>query len=157
MLEAIPAAPGTYVLAGRLSRPVELPVGRLGMAAFQPGVLLYAGSALGPGGLKARLRHHLEGSSRPHWHLDYLRPWVRWEAAWWHAGPERLECRWLQALARSGDGWTFPVRGFGASDCTGGCPAHLLWTPEKLTWDGLHRAVLQAAQACQFVPGRAAG
>ena len=46
---------GAYALVLHLERKEEITVGRLGTFAFPAGYYLYAGSALGPGGLEARL------------------------------------------------------------------------------------------------------
>ncbi len=48
-------------------------VGKLGEFFFPQGVYLYSGSARGLGGLSSRLQRHLLGSSKKHWHIDYLR------------------------------------------------------------------------------------
>jgi Domain of unknown function DUF123 len=67
------ARPGTYVLV-LSSRSTDLiQIGRLGALQLQSGFYVYVGSALGPGGVRARLAHHLKLSRRPHWHIDYLR------------------------------------------------------------------------------------
>jgi Uri superfamily endonuclease len=67
-----PKAPGVYAvvfsLESRLSvviagRPMEL----------NPGVYLYVGSALGPGGLRSRISRHVERKvQKPRWHIDRL-------------------------------------------------------------------------------------
>ncbi|MCP3952032.1 MAG: GIY-YIG nuclease family protein, partial [Desulfobacterales bacterium] len=64
---------GTYALVMRLARPRTIPVGRLGPVIFKPGHYVYTGSALGPGGLAARIGRHLKPSKKFHWHIDYLR------------------------------------------------------------------------------------
>ena len=66
------ARPGTYALLLGLDEPVELEVGRLGRIHFGSPFYLYFGSAFGPGGLVARLQHHLRPARRPHWHVDYV-------------------------------------------------------------------------------------
>ncbi len=48
-------------------------IGRRGELRLQPGFYIYLGSALGPGGVRARLALHFRPCTRPHWHLDYLR------------------------------------------------------------------------------------
>ena len=127
-----PALPGTYALFLRLPAPAELVIGRLGMFSFPAGDYVYTGSARGPGGLRARLRHHLRPVQRPHWHIDYLRARevvtggvyaVQEEVP---AGSVPLECAWSQALLALSDA-SVPVQGFGASDCGAGCRAHLVY------------------------------
>ena len=55
----IPARPGTYALLLSATRRQRITIGRLGALALQPGCYVYTGSARGPGGLRARLRHHV--------------------------------------------------------------------------------------------------
>jgi len=31
-----------------------------------------------PGGLRARIRHHLESVAQPHWHIDYYKAKLEW-------------------------------------------------------------------------------
>jgi HEAT repeat protein/Uri superfamily endonuclease len=120
---------GTYVLALWLAAPLTIRVGRLGEFRFPAGWYLYTGSALGPGGLQARLARHLRHvgrDKRAHWHIDYLREQATWGGAWGCATGERKECHWAAAL-RDLPGARIEVPGFGASDC--GCPAHLVRLP----------------------------
>ncbi len=64
--------PGVYMLVARLAGPVALAIrGRL--LRLPRGVYVYTGSAMGPGGLAARLRRHLCGRRRRlWWHIDRL-------------------------------------------------------------------------------------
>jgi Uri superfamily endonuclease len=121
---------GTYVLALWLERAQAIRVGRLGDVVFPAGWYLYIGSALGPGGLAARLARHLariDTGKRAHWHVDYLRERAVWAGAWGRASTLRLECEWAGAL-RTRPGARIVAPGFGASDCR--CPAHLVHLPE---------------------------
>jgi len=52
------AEPGTYALLLKLDKQERITVGRLGTFDFPAGYYLYVGSALGPGGLQARLARH---------------------------------------------------------------------------------------------------
>ena len=117
---------GTYVLWFHLAEPVMLTVGRLGPRRFAPGSYGYVGSALGPGGLAARLGHHLRGTGRAHWHLDYLRPHATVAEIWCSGADISLEHRWARTLAAM-RGATAPAAGFGATDCR--CPTHLFAFP----------------------------
>ncbi len=118
----IPALPGTYilVLAAQTRRPVS--VGALGSLEVEPGFYAYVGSALGPGGLRARVARHRGRARAPHWHIDYLRRHTALREIWFSADGVRREHGWAAALARDA-GATIPCVGFGASDC--GCSAHL--------------------------------
>jgi Uri superfamily endonuclease len=132
----IPKATGAYVVCLRLDEPRRLTVGRLGEFTFPSGVYLYSGSALGPGGLRARLGRHLHGEGRAHWHIDTLRAAAPVIAYLYLADPilpvnphdDPLECRWSQALATM-PGAGIPVPGFGASDCRASCRSHLVRFP----------------------------
>jgi Uri superfamily endonuclease len=82
------------------------------------------GSALGPGGLRARVTHHRKLSRRPHWHIDYLRPGARLDQIWYGYDKVRREHQWARVI-RALRGASVPVAGFGSSDCT--CTAHLFF------------------------------
>jgi Uri superfamily endonuclease len=119
---------GSYILVLQLEWPVAgLTVGRLGRFDFAAGYYLYIGSALGPGGLEARLAHHQQRQkARPHWHIDYLRSEARLCEAWLVVSPAHLEQPWCQILSANSL-VSAPVYGFGASDST--CASHLFYLP----------------------------
>jgi len=79
----LPSDPGTYILVLRCSTSRTIRIGRLGKLPLQPGWYLYAGSAFGPGGLRARVGHHARRAARPRWHIDYFRRCARLEAVWY--------------------------------------------------------------------------
>jgi Uri superfamily endonuclease len=130
------AEPGTYALLLKLDKQERITVGKLGTFDFPAGYYLYVGSALGPGGLQARLaRHRRVCESSPqsspsqtakklHWHIDYLLQQAQRIEVWSVASKERLECKWSEAARRLPEAQV-PVRGFGSSDCH--CPAHLIY------------------------------
>ena len=98
--EIFSTAPGTYLMMLELDRRSSIAIGALGRRRFPAGAYFYAGSARGPGGLRARLAHHCRGPERPRWHIDYLRlraPVVR---VWTLSSDRRLECEWACRLAR---------------------------------------------------------
>lgn len=115
--------PGTYVLVLELREEESLEIGGLGEHRFRPGRYLYVGSAFGPGGVAGRLRHHVRRTSRPHWHIDYLRARARLSEVWFRHDVAPREHDWAAALGGV-PGASEPVEGFGASDC--GCSSHLL-------------------------------
>lgn len=125
MLETIPMLPGSYALLFTLAAPLRQSIGRLGIFDFPTGDYLYFGSAQGPGGLRARLAHHARVTTTPHWHLDWLRPAVDLRGGWYTLLPGCWECAWSQAVLRLPDAMIIAPR-FGASDCRGGCAAHLV-------------------------------
>ncbi len=69
----IPAQHGTYALLLTVKRRLRPTIGRLGALAAAAGCYVCSGTAFGPGGLRARLRHHLGIAQRLHWQIDYLR------------------------------------------------------------------------------------
>lgn len=126
-VENLPAAPGAYVLEFRLPASIELDVGRLGTVSLDAGRLRYYGSARGPGGLRARVRRHLEPEGRnDRWHIDVLtrmlpvaRVWIDFDGG---------ECELVARDLESGS-WESAVEGFGCSDCRR-CRSHLLASRE---------------------------
>lgn len=130
--------PGSYLLRFDLPRPLVLAVGRLGEIRLASGALYYVGSALGPGGVAARVRRHLAGGGRPHWHVDRLRAVLPVREVWYRHAPERLEHAWAAALLACAGGSVAAVR-FGASDCR--CPTHLVHFIQAPTRAGLRRAL----------------
>lgn len=134
-LTRIPDSTGTYVLWFDLCRVIELNVGRFGPITVAPGALVYVGSAMGSGGLRARVKRHVRGPGRCHWHIDYLTAACAPSAFYVAPGNRRLECAWIQALQAAGA--QAPVMGFGSSDCRQGCQAHLLSLPDGWTFQNL--------------------
>lgn len=120
--------PGTYVLLMRLEDDSIINIGALGEQSFKQGWYAYVGSALGPGGMAARLRHHCSSVSRPRWHIDYLKTFARIREILVAAGQRRMECLWANKI--SDDPVCIrPVKGFGASDCR--CYTHLFYFPHR--------------------------
>lgn len=125
----IPKSPGVYILHTHLLHPQTLLIGGLGEFNFQPGDYLYVGSALGPGGLKARLGRHLRGNGRCHWHIDWLRQVTDVIGYFYLETTDHMECQWSQHLINMPRA-SVPAPGFGASDCRSkgeSCFAHLVW------------------------------
>ena len=114
--------PGTYALELASTVRHAVKIGKLGQLLLRPGYYVYLGSAFGSGGLKARIAHHRNGSSRPHWHIDYLRGVLQLQEIWYTHDSERREHLWSDILAGL-KGASAPIPGFGASDCR--CISHL--------------------------------
>lgn len=118
----VPSLPGTYVLI--ISLGESLSIARPRKTVIPPGVYVYVGSALGPGGLKARLKRHFSSRKTSRWHIDQLTAKVKPAVVVYGVSSARLECEVVKRLL---SGFFQPaVRGFGSSDCKGGCPSHLL-------------------------------
>ncbi|MDR2211092.1 MAG: DNA/RNA nuclease SfsA [Spirochaetaceae bacterium] len=119
---------GSYLVILELTEEKETGVGSLGTLRFKPGWYVYAGSA--QKNLRSRINRHLRKKGKEkHWHLDYLTPLAGSIRALPFMSYRNLECALSAELAALGG---TPVRsaaggkpGFGASDCTGGCPSHL--------------------------------
>ena len=102
------------MLLFKLAKRCDIRVGQNLNLSFAPGLYGYVGSALGPGGLQARLRRHASVASRKHWHIDYLLPHTQLVGALMVLSRDRVECdlaSWVGEVASL----CFP--GFGASDC----------------------------------------
>jgi Uri superfamily endonuclease len=122
-MTSLPDLHGTYIFFGRLNAAIEITVGRFGTVNLPGGDYAYAGSAFGPGGIAARVGHHLSVSRRPRWHLDFLRPHLVPRAVWFATEKHPWEHEWAAALQRI-RGASVPCRGFGSSDCK--CLSHLV-------------------------------
>ncbi len=128
---------GTYALILANLSPMALAPGGQVPVILPPGILIYVGSALGPGGLASRVGRHLRHHKTMRWHIDWLTTALPVQAVWVDASGRRLECQWAEILLRS-PGVTIPVAGFGSSDCR--CQAHLFSChPGLLT--NLHHAL----------------
>jgi Uri superfamily endonuclease len=118
-----PAVRGAYLLLVTLPRPLRVTLPRRPEATLQPGRFVYAGSARGPGGLRARLARHQRADKTLHWHIDRVTAAATVNGAWIVPGGE--ECAIVAALAHL----PVPLPGFGSTDCRR-CPSHLLAWPE---------------------------
>ena len=107
----------SYQLQIELAQSLRCVIGRLGTFDFAAGRYTYTGSARR--GFEARVARHLRAEKTLCWHIDHLlaAPGVRVTGVLRSA---RGEC----ALNRASPG-AVVVPGFGASDCTAGCGAHL--------------------------------
>jgi len=138
----LPAARGSYVLVLKVARGRRLAVGRLGVFALPAGYYLYVGSALGPGGLRARLARHLSVAGRPHWHVDRLRQCARPLEVWFAVAARKLEWAWVKRLAGR-EQFRAPIPRFGASDHPRCRTGHLFFSARRPTFRGFARSVRQ--------------
>ena len=113
---------GSYVLTLHLKNSRVISIGKLGEYSFSAGFYAYVGSAFGPGGLTARLNHHLFSSAASRWHIDYLRRHASIEEVWLSQMEACREHLWAAALNKlNTSGCHF--KNFGCSDCE--CFTHL--------------------------------
>lgn len=137
-----PSEPGSYVLLLHLSRSTTIAIGRLGTFEFEAGWYAYSGSALGPGGLAARLDYHQRREKKFHWHIDYFLAHADLVEIWWAADIKRKECIWASAL-RAIPGTRVPVANFGATDCR--CLSHLVYFSRRPVFAHFSRALSDLA------------
>jgi Uri superfamily endonuclease len=119
---------GTYALLMKSPSLASVQVGHWGELAIMTGYYIYVGSALGPGGLEARLSRHFRKDKNHHWHIDFLSGQLHPRWAWVSDEPVSLEHHWACTLGTA-TGFS-PIRGFGCSDCR--CHAHLFRTATRL-------------------------
>ena len=117
----LPSGPGAYALYFDLKEMVTLPIARLNNPVLGPGTYVYAGSAFGPGGIRARVARHLRSGKTLHWHIDHLT--VRAGCIDVKTYPGGRECALVAGFVAAGA--SVPVPGFGSSDCRD-CAAHLV-------------------------------
>jgi len=129
---------GTYLVLARLAKATTIQVGRLAKGTFPAGWYLYVGSAMGPGGVRARLARHGRQEKRLHWHIDYLLAHCVPAASWYVASTERLECAWARALVQL-DAAHIPMPGFGSSDCH--CASHLFYFSRRPSLSQIEQAI----------------
>lgn len=120
----LPVEHGSYCLIFHLKNSINVSIGKFGKFYFNPGYYYYFGSAKGSGGLRARIKRHISLEKKKFWHLDYLRPHLIFTATIF-AKQMNLECAWCQKIQEN-PAFNVPVKGFGASDCSVFCKAHLL-------------------------------
>ena len=118
MASEIPALPGAYLLLIELTIATDVKLSNKLRASPFPGRYLYAGSAYGPGGLKARIARHMRRGKVQRWHVDQLtKNGVRGE--WIFLGCNECD------LVDMNLALPVPIVGFGSTDCKR-CRSHLL-------------------------------
>lgn len=104
---------GTYVLVFRVAPEISTRFGEL------LGGYCYVGSAMGPGGISARVGRHLRERKVLKWHIDHITASPSFDPVAVYATSDPVECFVASSLARSHRG----IPGFGCSDCR--CASHL--------------------------------
>ena len=140
--------PGTYALVLRSDASTLARIGRWGRLNIRSGYYIYVGSALGPGGVLARVSRHCRERKSKHWHIDYLREFAIIEFVWYRHSPVRLEHYWAKAVAKLNE--TEPVKGFGCSDCR--CESHLFFSVSEPRLDRFAAAVRSSVKSWSCEP-----
>ena len=126
--DSIPTSKGTYLLFLSNTKSQKINIGKQGGFLFTSGLMVYVGSALGAGGLRGRISHHLKINRKCHWHIDYLLQKMPVGQIIYTENPSRLEHEWAMLLQRIPE-LNIPMKRFGASDCQ--CASHLFHIPYK--------------------------
>lgn len=138
--EGLPEANGAYVLIVFVPQMARLEIGRLGTYDIVPGFYAYVGSAFGPGGLRARLRHHLEPVAQPHWHIDYLLSYAEPVEVWYALSDRKLERHLADVLEQSSE-WRIPILRFGSSDYHRSRTSHLFYSKRRPSFSRFRQQV----------------
>jgi len=116
----------------------KIETGKLGNFSFQKGYYAYVGSAMGYGGIEARLKHHLKTALKPHWHIDYFRKKADLTEIWQCKQNISREHKWACVLQNYLNA-SVPVRGFGSSDCN--CVTHLFYFKSRPMLSSFRKAI----------------
>jgi Uri superfamily endonuclease len=117
--DRISASPGAYLLLVDLREVTFVTLPSKPGVSLIPGRYIYAGSANGPGGLKARVSRHTRRAKRSRWHIDQLTENGDVLGAW--IFPGGVECDLVDMYSAL----PVPIVGFGSADCQR-CRSHLL-------------------------------
>ncbi len=110
---------GVYILVISLGRDTRIRIGALGNISFRKGFYAYSGSAMG--GLEQRIGRHLRKTKKLHWHIDYFLKKAEVRSILIKETELKSdECKAAGMLVKER---SFPVEGFGCSDCK--CKSHL--------------------------------
>ncbi len=106
-----PSDKGAYVLEFHIVDPICLTVEKLGSFKLDPGWYYYVGSALN--GLRGRLRRHILGKGKLHWHIDYLAGALAPSRIWYVFSIAKLESEIVKLVSGK---CSSAIPGFGAGD-----------------------------------------
>ena len=107
----------SYQLFIKVTKEINLKVGKLGRFNFPVGYYVYTGSA--KKNIDKRIERHLNKKKKLHWHIDYL---LNDDAVKiiYTKKSQMTEC----SLNKKTNG-TIIIEGFGSSDCNLCCRSHL--------------------------------
>jgi Uri superfamily endonuclease len=138
----LPEAKGTYVLIAFVAQMKRLRIGRLGTYDLVPGYYAYVGSAFGPGGLCARIGHHLESTAAPHWHIDYLLQCAVPTEVWYTTADKKLEHQWAEFLEQAPH-FRVAIRRFGSSDYHRSRSSHLFHSRRRPSFRWFQQRIIE--------------
>lgn len=118
----LPAVPGAYVLIMECREPIPVTIGSLTDTVLPLGIYAYAGSAQGPGGIRARAARHMRKDKKLHWHIDRITTTADITEVRTYLGGD--ECGLVAELIAQPDAH-HPISNFGSSDCRN-CASHLV-------------------------------
>jgi Uri superfamily endonuclease len=118
----------------------RLEIGRLGTYDIVPGFYAYVGSAFGAGGLRARIGRHLESTTTPHWHIDYLLGVAEPVEVWYTRANQKLEHRWAELLEKASC-FRAPIPRFGSSDYHRSRSSHLFFSKRRPSFEWFRQEV----------------
>ncbi len=101
---------GAYILLIVTEKDEKIEIGALGKIFFKKGRYCYVGSALGPGGIEARVERHLKKRNKLRWHIDYLLQYAAVERVYYST--EMSETDVVRHISKEFTG----ISGFGSSD-----------------------------------------
>jgi Uri superfamily endonuclease len=140
----------------------RIEVGRLGKFDIVPGFYAYVGSACGPGGIRARVGHHLESVAEPHWHIDYLLGFATPLEVWYSTSDRKLEQDWAELLEEAPQ-FRAPIPRFGSSDYRRSRTSHLFHCKRRPSFRWFEQRIREVfepeiqAQQCVLVPAAPRG
>ena len=131
-----PNLSGIYSLVLFVHCKTVLSVGALGSQIFPKGYYVYTGSAFNTGGLKARIKHHINKKnleSRNFWHVDFFLTHNHSEVIGVVAmqTAKKMECK-INCYIKEEEAARVLVPGFGSSDCKKKCTSHLLFFSDRV-------------------------
>ncbi len=138
----LPDEKGTYVLIASVPLMKRLEIGQLGQFDIVPGFYAYVGSAVGAGGLCARIGHHLDSTAAPHWHIDYLLQVAEPVEVWYTIGGQKLEHQWAELLEQAPQ-FRIPIPRFGSSDYHRSRASHLFFSKRRPAFAWFRQQLLE--------------
>lgn len=120
-LYMVPKEAGIYALILQLEKSKTIKVGKPGFIEFKNGFYIYIGSAMG--GLRKRIKSHINKNKKPHWHIDYLMQEAKLMKIAYLITDARMEDNTACFFENHFDS----IKGFGASDSKI-CSSHLFFS-----------------------------